>query len=320
MTARWRILGVILLLGCAALGGCGLRSSSGIVLEARPGIIRHYDSLTGVRITVAAKSDTEQLILGNMISTVLATAGADVVNLSNIPGSFGVRQAMLTGTADIAPDYTGTAWIEYLGNEYPINDERQQWHAVNDADATNGLTWLPPAPLDNAYGFAAREPTARRLGVVALSDLGRLARKELSFCVDPEFASRNDGFAPMLHAYGLETSGLGRVVTMDAGLIYSAIANGDCNFGEVYTTDGRIPGLGLQTLDDDRRFFPHYNLTEVIGAGLLAEHPELAEIFAELNPRLTNATMRTLNAEVDVDGADPAQVARAWLIREGLLS
>jgi osmoprotectant transport system substrate-binding protein len=99
MTALLRLLAV---LACAVLAaGCGLRSASGAVLEAKAGTIHHYDSLEGVKITVAAKDFTEQLILGNMLSTILSVAGADVTNMTNTPGSFGVRQAMLSGDANV---------------------------------------------------------------------------------------------------------------------------------------------------------------------------------------------------------------------------
>ncbi len=94
-----------------------------------------------------------------------------------------------------------------------------------------------------------------------------------------------------------------------------------CNFGEVFTTDGRIPpALNLRVLEDDKTFFPLYNLSEVIDSELLDAHPELEEIFAQLNPRLTNETMLALNAKVDNDGDDPALVARDWLIEQGLVS
>ncbi|WP_052235830.1 glycine betaine ABC transporter substrate-binding protein [Mycolicibacterium setense] len=300
--------------------GCGLRSASGAVLEAKPGTIQHYDSLEGVPITVTAKDFTEQLILGNMVSIILNAAGADVTNMTNTPGSFGVRQAMLDGTANVSPEYTGTGWINYMGNEQPIKDPVAQWQAVDEADKANNLTWLPPAPMNNTYAFAIRESEAQRLGVTKLSDLSRLPRHDLTFCVESEFANRNDGFVPMLQTYGLTRGDLGRVTHLDTGVIYTATANGDCNFGEVFTTDGRIPTLNLRVLEDDKQFFPLYNLTEVIATDLLDAHPELAEIFAQLNPRLTNETMMMLNAKVDSDGDDPAIVARDWLIEQRLLT
>jgi osmoprotectant transport system substrate-binding protein len=309
-----------LAIASSALAGCGLRSASGAVLEARPGAIQHYDSLDGAKITVIAKDFTEQLILGNMVSIVLAAAGAEVTNLTNTPGSFGVRQAMIDGNADVSPEYTGTGWINYLGNEQPVKGARAQWQAVNEADRANDLTWLPPAPMNNTYAFAIRESEAERLGVTKLSDLERLPKQELTFCVESEFASRNDGFVPMLATYGLTREDLGRVTNLDTGVIYTATANGDCNFGEVFTTDGRIPALDLRVLEDDRQFFPLYNLTEVIRTEVLEAHPELAEIFGQLNPLVTNEVMLTLNAKVDNDGEDPALVARDWLIEQGLLT
>jgi osmoprotectant transport system substrate-binding protein len=251
---------------------------------------------------------------------VLAAAGAEVTNLTNTPGSFGVRQAMLDGNADVSPEYTGTGWINYLGNEQPVKGAQAQWQAVNDADRANDLTWLPPAPMNNTYAFAIRESEAERLGVTKLSDLERLPKQELTFCVESEFASRNDGFVPMLATYGLTRENLGRVTNLDTGVIYTATANGDCNFGEVFTTDGRIPALNLRVLEDDRQFFPLYNLTEVIRTEVLEAHPELAEIFGQLNPLMTNEVMLTLNAKVDNDGEDPALVARDWLIEQGLLT
>ena len=315
-----RAVGLIAAIVVASVTSCGLQSASGTVLDASPGAIQHYESLEGVPVTVAAKDFTEQLILGNMLSIILNAAGADVTNMTNTPGSFGVRQAMLSGDANISPEYTGTGWINYLGNEDPIKDPVAQWQAVNEADQANGLTWLPPAPMNNTYAFAIRESQAQRLGVTKLSDLATLDRSDLTFCVESEFANRNDGFVPMLQTYDLSREQLGRVITLDTGVIYTATANGDCNFGEVFTTDGRIPALGLRVLEDDRRFFPLYNLTEVIDTDLLEAHPELAEIFGQLNPRLTNEVMLKLNAEVDNEGRDPALVARDWLIEEGLLS
>ena len=322
MTARRTakvVLAAVAVLGLATTSGCGLRSASGAVLDAQPGEIKHYDSLEGVSLTVAAKDFTEQLILGNMLAIVLNAAGADVTNLTNITGSFGARAAMTGGKANISPEYTGTGWINYLGNDKPVKGEKEQWKAVDDADRANGLTWLEPAPMNNTYAFAIRASAAKKLGVSKLSDLKKLPKDELTFCVESEFAARNDGFVPMLEAYGLSKDAIGKVTTLDTGVVYTATADGSCNFGEVFTTDGRIPGLNLTVLEDDLEFFPLYNLTEVIATDVLDEHPELKEIFAQLNPKLTNDVMLDLNAKVDTDGEDPAIVARDWLVDEGLL-
>jgi osmoprotectant transport system substrate-binding protein len=320
VTRRGRALAMASVLLAGVVAGCGLQSASGAILEARPGMIGHYDSLKDVKLTVAAKDFTEQLILGNMFSTVLAAAGAEVTNLTNIPGSFGARKAMTSGQANVSPEYTGTGWINYLGNENPVKGEEAQYLATKEADAKNGLTWLPPAPMDDTYAFAIRESEGQRLGITKLSDLAKLDKADLTFCIESEFANRNDGFVPMLKTYGLTREKLGRVTNLDTGVIYTATADGQCNFGEVFTTDGRIPGLKLRVLEDDKAFFPHYNLSAVVNSKMLEQHPEVAEIFAQLSPKLTNDVMLELNAKVDTGGEDPAIVARDWLVKEGLLT
>lgn len=314
-----KIVGTVAGLLCLALAGCGLQSASGAVLGAEPGTIKPVKSLEDVPVTVAAKDFTEQLVLGNMMSTVLNVAGADVTNLSNTPGSFGVRQALLDGRVDISPEYTGTGWINYLGNDKPVKGEEQQYKAVYDADLKNGLTWLPYAPMNNTYAFAIAEKKGEELGITKLSQLADLPPEELTFCVESEFAKRDDGFVPMLEAYDLTESDLAKVTNLDTGVIYTATANGTCNFGEVFTTDGRIPGLDLRVLEDDREFFPLYNLSFVAKTSFLEKHPEVADIFAPVLSKLTNEVMLELNAKVDVEGEDPAIVARDWLKSEGLV-
>ncbi|MFD1860614.1 glycine betaine ABC transporter substrate-binding protein [Aeromicrobium camelliae] len=304
----------------ALAAGCGLQSSSGAVLPAEPAKIEPQEGLEDAEITVVAKNFTEQLILGNMVSIALSTAGADVTNLSNTPGSFGARAALVEGDADVSPEYTGTGWINYLGNDEPIPGEEEQWRAVKEADAANGLVWLPPAPANNTYAFAIREEKAEELGVTAFSQLASLPPEELTFCVEPEFANRNDGFEPMLAAYDLTPGQLAEVLTLDTGVVYTATADGRCNFGEVFTTDGRIPGLNLRVLEDDRQFFPLYNLSMVVRDEVLEQYPEIEDVLGQITPLLTNEVLQDLNARVDSEGQDPAIVARDWLVEEGLVA
>ncbi|MDN5853187.1 MAG: glycine/betaine ABC transporter substrate-binding protein, partial [Actinomycetia bacterium] len=253
------LIGVLAL---AVAAGCGLKPANSGVLEADPGSVQHYDSLEGVDITVASKEFTEQLVFGNMIATVLTAAGAQVTNRSGTTGSSNVRRGLTDGTFEITPEYTGTGWITYLGHSKPITESaKAQWEAVAEEDKKkNNLIWLPPAPMNNTYAFAMGPDAAEELSNVSkLSDLKSLPPEELTFCVDTEFLSRNDGFKPMLEHYGLKFSDV-ESTTLGIGQIYQATAQGDCNFGEVFTTDGRIKALDLPVLEDDKKFFPLYNM------------------------------------------------------------
>lgn len=311
------------LLSTLVLSGCGLGTAGGFAPTGRlAGPLATVPSLKGATIPVGSKNFTEQLIVGKMAVILLQSAGADVADYTNIPGSSSTRQAQLGGQLAMTWEYTGTAWISYLGKTDPIPDARQQFEAVRDADAKHGLVWLPPAPMNNTYGFAAKKSVAEKYGVTKLSELSKVPRNERSLCVDTEFANRNDGLQPMLQRYELPLgSGIARnsIHSMDAGAIYAALDSGVCNFGEIFTTDGRIKRLNLTVLDDDREFFPKYNLSPVINEPVLRQHPQLRELFAPVAAKLTDDVLIELNGQVDVDGREPVDVAHAWLLKEGFI-
>jgi osmoprotectant transport system substrate-binding protein len=316
------LLGGVGFLGLG-LSGCGLGTSGGFVPSGKlAGPIADVD-LSGAKIAVGSKNFTEQLVLGKMAVIVLRAAGADAPDLTNIPGSSSARQAMIEDQVQMQWEYTGTAWIAYLGETTPIPDEQKQYEAVRDRDKKDHhLIWLPPAPMNNTYGFAGPSETIKKLGITKLSQLSKVPKKDLTFCVESEFNNRNDGFVPMLKTYGL-TKGKDfpddNVKVLDTGAIYSATDNGTCTFGEVFTTDGRIKALDLTVLEDDKAFFPKYNVAPVVTEAVMESFPAVADLFAPVTAKLTDDVLIELNAQVDVDGKDPADVAIAWLRSEGFI-
>jgi osmoprotectant transport system substrate-binding protein len=308
----------------AALGGCGLGTAGGYApTGALAGPLEDVESFNGAGIAVGSKNFTEQILLGKIAVILLSSAGADVEDLTNIPGSASARQAQLQGQVDMQWEYTGTAWISYLGHEDPIPNEQKQYQAVKEEDlAENNLVWLPPAPMNNTYGFATTRETAERLGVSKLSDLEKLPTTELTFCVESEFANRNDGFQPMLKTYDIPLGSAvprDNVKTLNTGAIYAATDEGVCNFGEIFTTDGRIKALDLVVLEDDRDFFPVYNVAPVIREEILEKDPQLRDLFNPVAANLTDEVLIDLNARIDVDGERPADVAYDWLVSEGFI-
>lgn len=308
--------------GLAAVGllsGCGLGTAAGYSPSGDlAGPVEGID-LDGASIDVGSKDFTEQIILGEMAVILMQSAGAEVQNLTNIPGSSSVREAMLQGALDFQWEYTGTAWLTYLGHEEPIIDEWEQYEAVRDEDREHGMVWLEPSAVDNTYAMAVTEETAEQ-GVATLSDIDELDAADQIYCMDAEFAARNDGFEPMIEHYDLPMPASEAQRTMDLGAIYQATADDACTMGLVFATDGRIPALDLVVLEDDQDFFPRYNLSAVFGEDVLEANPQLVDLIMPLTERLDNDTMAELNARVDVDGEEPADVAWEFLVDEGYVT
>lgn len=313
----------LVLSACALLlGGCGLEPSTAYVPAAAPGSIRPIEGAEGTPVRVTSKNFTEQLILGKIAVLAVEAAGFEAEDATNVPGSQPMRRLMVTGGADLTFEYTGTAWLSYLGHETGIPGRQEQWQAVHDEDLGNGLTWGAPAALNNTYAMAVRSEYARANGLRTVSDIAALPTAQRTFCVEAEFNSRSDGFTPLLAHYGLDRGSEvpeDNIGIYDTGAIYSAVDGGECNIGEVFATDGRIPALDLTVLEDDREFFPAYNAAPVFSTGLLDRFPGLEAVLEPIAQALTDDVMQELNRQVDVEGRDPADVAYEWMRSEGFV-
>lgn len=319
-TFRAGLIGVLVL--PTVLAGCGLKSGSPMADDVVPGSVGQGRPLQGASLTVTSKNFSENIILGQMIGLVFKAAGAEVLDRTNLPGSISAREAIIKGDADAMYEYTGTAWITYLGHAKPITDPLKQWEAVRDEDRKNGVTWLPQSTLNNTYALAISKKNNAKYHLRTLSDVAALAKRKpsaVTICVENEFASRDDGLPGMEKAYGMSIPP-GNIKKMDAGIIYTQVSKSNsCLLGEVYTTDGRIKAMDLDVLVDDKHFFPNYNAAPVIHTATFDKYPEIAGLLDPVSRRLTTEVAQELNAKVDVDGQDPHIVAKDWLIQEGFI-
>lgn len=282
-------------------------------------------SLDGAEITVGSKDFDEQLVLGNISKLALEDAGATVIDQINLGGTDAARAALIAGEIDTYWEYNGTAWISFMENDDPIADPVEQYEAVRDAELeTEQLHWLAPAQFNNTYGLAYLTSAAEELGnPETLSDLGDIIADtpELAtLCVESEFPARNDGLPGLEALYGYEFPEA-NVTVLDTGVVYTATADRDpCNFGEVFTTDGRVAALDLTVLEDDQSFFPLYNPSPVFTDETFQEYgPALEELFAPISEALTQDVMTELNARVSAEGERPEEVAADFLETNGLL-
>lgn len=279
--------------------------------------------LSGATVTVGSKDFDEQLVLGHISKLALEDAGATVVDQINLGGTDAARAALVSGEVDHYWEYNGTAWISFFKETDPIPDRIEQYEAVRDRDlAENDLVWLEPAKFNNTYGLAFRSEAAEDLGNPrTISDLASVPDGALSLCVESEFSTRDDGLPGLEKAYGFDVPD-SQVTVLDTGIVYTSTDKGEpCNFGEIFTTDGRIGALDLTVLEDDKAFFPLYNASPVFSKDVVEAYgDELTALYGPITDALTQDVMTDLNKRVSADGERPEQVAKSWLEEAGLLS
>ena len=323
MTRRRLSTSLLAVLVCVLLTSCGLTSGAAVPGQVGPGSITRVPELVGVPITVGSKDFSDNINIGYLMIYALQAAGMKVQDLTNIQGSNSARTALKTGQIDLYPEYTGTSWINYNGHTKPIVDADEMFRAVAAEDARQGISWVDRAPANNTYAMAMGPAAQGKYGFKTLSDLAKFAKanpSQVTTCLETEFASRTDGWPGMTAAYGFTVPPSG-VHTMGTGAVYPSTASGQpCEFGEVFTTDGRIQALHLTVLDDDLGFFPKYNVSVSIRSELLDRYPQIATVLKPVMDKITNDVMIQLNAETDVQGRDWSEVARQWLRQNGFVS
>jgi osmoprotectant transport system substrate-binding protein len=266
-------------------------------------------------ITVGSKNFTEQLILGELLAQLLASACRQPVKRRfYLAGTYICHQALLAGRIDMYVEYTGTALAAIL-KEHPSGDSASVYQQVKDAYRRQfNLDVMSPLGFNNSFAMVMRGDDARRLKVTTLSQLASVA-PNLRLGVGYEFIERQDGYKGLVSTYGLKFAEAPRV--MDLGLLYRALQNKSVDVVAGNNTDGLIAALGFVVLDDDRHYFPPYDAVPIVRPQLFQECPQARAAFARLGGRITAEDMRKMNYALDGEKRDAAAVVRDFLRVQG---
>ncbi|MGI5950538.1 MAG: glycine betaine ABC transporter substrate-binding protein [Brooklawnia sp.] len=303
-----------------ALTGCAqdtdVNQGSGTGDPAAGGSIAQDYDLSGETYIVGSKEFTEQRILGHIALAAIQAAGGEVSDKTGISGSATVRAALESGEIDLYWEYTGTGWVNYLGQTTEdLPDDL--FAAIQEADAENGITWIGPSPLNNSYGLAVKSELAEAEGLMTMSDIRPFLDanpSENTICAASEFLQRDDGLPGLEATYDVSFS----VVELELALIYTQIGS-QCVFGEIFTTDARVSANDLQPLEDDLQFFVPFNAAMTARTEVVERNADFEALFAELAEALNNEKMMELNGMVDLEGATEAEAARQFLQDEGFI-
>lgn len=291
----WRV-GLALSVVMLALAGCGGAQQNTVI--------------------VGSKDFAEQYVIAQMYALLLEDAGFDVELKLGLAGTPVAQAAITNGEIDLYPEYTGTGLLTIL--KLPVESDREVvYQKVKEGYAEQfDLVWLDPAPMNNAQALAVPRSVSEEYGMTTISDMVANA-SELVMVGPPEFPEREDGLPGLKATYGDFT--LKEYRAVGKALRYQALVNGEAEVTVAFGTDGEISAFDLVVLEDDKGMFPPYQVAPVVRQELLDASPEIADILNELAPLLTSDTMRRLNYEVTGEQREPVDVAREFLVQEGLL-
>jgi osmoprotectant transport system substrate-binding protein len=312
---------VVMAASALALSACSSDSdSSG---SEQGDTVAGANSLDGIPVTVGSKDFDEQLLLGQILVQAFGAAGAEITDKVNLGGTSVARAALLSGEIDVYPEYNGTGYAVHLEQENPSFDAEELTGKVKEMDLKeNNIAWIGRSPFNNTYGFVSSpETTEANGGPFTTQTFMEYVRDnpDAVVCMETEFPDRPDGLILTETATGIELPEEQRNI-LDTGVIYTETADNNCTFGEVYTTDGRIPALGL-TLVEDPGINILYNVSAAMRAETYDQAPDQFEaIVAAILAPLDNNKMAELNKRVSADGEEASAVATDFLVTEGIIA
>jgi len=302
--ARWPI-GRILVLAVAVVlifeGGWALWRSA------------HDNSSTTSRVAVGSKDFTESILLAEIVAQMLEARGVAVERRFELGGNL-PHDALVSGTLDLYPEYTGTSYTAIL-HHTPITDPRAVYEQVKQEYASKfNVEVSPPLGFENTFAILVRGDEARKLNLKTISDAAPQApRWRAGFGQD--FMSRADGYPGFSSAYGLKFA---EVREMDLSLTYIALSSRQVDLIAGNSTEGRIATLDLFQLADDRHYFPPYEAVYLIRQDSLTRVPALRDVLSRLANAISTDEMRRLNYEIDSNKRDRKEVVKEWLSGKGL--
>ncbi|MFV0306440.1 MAG: glycine betaine ABC transporter substrate-binding protein, partial [Desertimonas sp.] len=277
--------------------------------------------LSGVEVTIGSKNFTEQYVLGWLGYLAMEEAGATVDEAIDLGGTNVVREALLAGEIDMSWEYNGTGWAEHLGQADPSFVPETLTAEVCALDLEeNDMRWIGRSPFNNTYGFASRPDLVDDDGEPLDFD-GMAAYLEenpdATVCMESEFPARDDGLVLWEDHTGYVLP-VEQEVILDTDVIYEQTASGECDFGEIFTTDERVNTLGLNLVADPGVMIL-YNVSLTMTDETYQQAPDaFRSIAATLLADLDEETMLELNGAAAETG-DPEQVARDYLVEQGLI-
>ena len=222
-------------------------------------------------------------------------------------------------TCDLMISYDGTLLTTFFHQDVTdVPEGMSIYDYVNQvAQEEYGMRLLEKLGFDNTYAIAVPQAVADQYGLETISDLVPVADR-LTFGAEQGFFTLEGSmkYGPFTEFYGLNFR---NPVSVDLGLKYAAVENGSFDVTVVYATDGLNRKAGLKILEDDKSFFPDYNGAFLVREDVLEKYPELEGILNQLAGEIPTEQMAELTYQVDVLGRTVDDVAREFLVSQGLL-
>lgn len=296
------LLAVLMALVLAACGGGGDGGAGG-------GTGEKGEITVGVSGAFA-----ENQIVAEMYAQVLEAAGYTVNRQLDI-GARDVSQAALSsGDIDVVPEYLASLLLFLDENAEAGSDAEESAQKIRDALGED-LVLLEPSEANDTNAIVVTRETADQRNLEQVSDLAPVAG-ELTFGGPPECPERPFCIPGLRETYGITFQNF-RPLDVGGPLTVAALEGGEIDVALLFSTSSVIEDKGWVLLEDDKNLQAAENITPLVRQDVLND--EVEELLNSVSEILTTENITELNARVEIDNEDPADVAEEFLSDQGLI-
>jgi len=266
-------------------------------------------------VTIGDKNFTEQFVLGQLYAQALRAKGYSVNVKSDIGSSELIDKALTSGQISGYPEYTGIVLTAIAHDNKSYPSPQATYDAVQKFENGRGFDVLTMTPFSDVDALATKPAYAKQHNLTQVPNLKGVGRFTLG--APPEFKTRFTGLVGMKQVYGISNVNF---KPLAIGLQYKALDGGQIQVADVFTTDGQLQRGSYTALKDPKNIFGFQNVVPIFSKKTLAaQGPEFSAILNAVSAKLTVPAMQQMNAAVDLDKQNPAEVAQKFLQANNLL-
>lgn len=271
----------------------------------------------GGTITVGSADFTESQLLGEIYAQALEAKGFTVERQLNIGAREVYYSAIAGDEIQVVPDYTNSLLSFVLRQANPdalptATDVAGQIAELGTALPAE-LKVLTPSAAEDKDTIVCNADAATEHSLTDLSSLFAVA-DQITLGAPAEFESR----APFgLAGFSEQGATFEEFVPLAFAAIPDALAAGEIDCANMFSTDPAIASNDFVALDDDLKLVPNEAVLPLVRTSVADDATAVATLDA-VSAALTTEGLTAMLQQVSGDAADPAVVAGQFLTDNGL--
>ena len=297
---RTRTLATAFASAMLALSACGTVQS----LEGR-------SSMDPSTIIVGSQDYYSNEIIAEAYAQALEGAGFTVDRQLRIGQREVYMPEIEAGAIDVFPEYTGNL-LQYLDQNASAHTSDEVYAALQTT-LPMGLRALDQAPATDQDSYVVTANFAAKHSLTSIGDLAGAGT--LTLGGNSELQTRPYGPMGLSQTYGV-TVNVTPIEDSGGPLTVKALKDGDIQLANIYSSDPALADGTLKVLDDPKGLFL---ASHVVPLASLRVNDDAAAVINRVSEALDAQDLVEMNRASTVEQKSASQIAREWLISEGLL-